>query len=148
MIIISCLERGFKMYKVDDRLVETAQEVVNYMNDEIEESYFDKEMTELYGDVEICGSNYVAIEVLKQIDETTYSCEFNDWKDSRTKDAYRDIIRMSDGDILTIYGIEIEYSETEVLRNNRDDEVAFTDLEEAREFCIDTTTRTTVSGST
>ena len=48
---------------------------------------YDEMLSEIYGEVEICGLKYDAARALKEIDPIAYRCGFNDWLDSQCQDG-------------------------------------------------------------
>lgn len=50
------------------------------------EKRYDDFLTEVFGDVKICGHAYDSANALKEIDPTAYRCSFADWLDSEVSD--------------------------------------------------------------
>lgn len=48
---------------------------------ELEQAY-DNSLSELYGQVDICGMSFDSARALQELDPTAYRCGFNDWTDA------------------------------------------------------------------
>lgn len=97
------------IFKIDDyNTFETMDQVAEYISQNLDDSYYDDMIDEAYGDVEVCGYAYSASIVLRAVDEIAYGCGFSDFQDSIYGDVRYELERMSDGDVESFYGFEVE----------------------------------------
>lgn len=102
------------MFIIDDfRKVETAEEVAQYIIDNMTEEYYDDMLDECYPAIEICGYEYAPSIALFRVDEVAYRCGMVDYYDSLYSDILRDIERMTDGDNEDFYGFSVDCEEEE-----------------------------------
>lgn len=89
-------------YVVDDcEYFDTAEEAAEYLAnyETSSEDDFDHFLDEVFGDCKIAGYEYSTSYALKEVDETAYRCEFNDWQSQRfdeLKEEYENIIEGMD----------------------------------------------------
>lgn len=84
------------------------EDVLNYLEDNFYDETFNEYLDDLYPNYEICGTYYTASEVLHNCDPTTYRCALLDFIDGEREMWESDIIDMSDCDIISINGCNIE----------------------------------------
>ena len=93
---------------IDGDEYESAAEAAEVIIDgaDFEEAY-EEMLTDVYGDVTICGYNYDAGYALKEIDPTAYRCGMNDFADGERSNIIDELEGMDDGDEADIYGYTV-----------------------------------------
>ena len=76
--------------------------------DSVDEDVFEDHLSMIYGDVNVCGYNYDAGRVLKEIDPIAFRVAFNDLTSNLYEEIYFDLDRMDKGDKLEIYDVTVE----------------------------------------
>ncbi len=81
-------------YLIDDKVFETEKEVLDYVlsEDDIDESGYDDELDEIYGEVEICGYTYSSSYALKEVDPTAYRCGLADWRSEKLDELQEELL--------------------------------------------------------
>ena len=62
-------------YVVNDNVFETSHDVKIYILDHLRSKYFEKMLNEKYGQIEICGKNYLASDILRKLNPSIYQYE-------------------------------------------------------------------------
>lgn len=135
MVIVPCPERKDKMFKIDDIIFKTSNDVAEYIVENMDADQYDDMLDEIYGEVQIAGYTYSTSNALKNVDRIAYECGFDDMKDLERSDIVYELNRMDDGDSGVFQGMSVECMITKTLTSNRMSiGVDFTDLEEAKEY--------------
>jgi len=96
------------IYKIDDFLtVESAEEAAEYISSNINETYYEEMLDDVYGEVEVCGYSYDVSLALKRIDEVAYRCGLSDYRSSMYDDILSDLERMDNEESADFYGYEV-----------------------------------------
>lgn len=82
-------------------------DAAQYIEENIDESYYDEMLDERYGDIEICGLSYSASIALYRVDEVAYNCGFSDFTDSLKDDIVDSLENMTQGEKMDIYDTEV-----------------------------------------
>jgi len=107
-----CIEKGLTIYEELSEFLDNETGHNTFNDDEIERE-FEQYLDDHYGDIDICGLEYSAIHVLKQIDETAFRTGLNDWCDSEFVEiSTSEYVRREDYDDLEA---EMEDHNTDVL---------------------------------
>ena len=93
----------FNIYGMEYDLKDAAQ----YIEENIDESYYDEMLDECYGDIEIGGLSYSASIALYRVDEVAYRCRFSDFADSLRDDIIDSLENMTQDEKIDIYGVEV-----------------------------------------
>jgi hypothetical protein len=88
-------------------------EAVSAVIDALDEIQYEEYLDAAYGDVNVCGCEYRASEVLKGVDPTAFRCGYADWTDSVSCEIREQLEEMDDGDDSEILGVRVEVTLTD-----------------------------------
>ena len=98
-------------YVVNNNVFKTPYDVKIYILDHLRSKYFEKMLNEKYGQIEICGKNYLASHILHKLSPLTYQCErdkfYNDNDNGIGNDIENVVENMNEFDTVYLYGFKV-----------------------------------------
>ena len=95
-------------YIIDGETFTNAADAATYITENMDETYYEDMLNEVYGEINVCGYFYDAADALYKLDPVAYQCGMNDYYDSLWSDIKYDINRMDEGDEEEFYGLKVE----------------------------------------
>ena len=92
-------------YVVNNNVFETPHDVKNYILDHLRSKYFEKMLNEKYGQIEICGKNYLASDILRKLNPSIYQYEKD--KFDIDNDIENVVENMNELDTVYLYGFKV-----------------------------------------
>lgn len=99
------------MWQADNREFATAEDMADYIAENVPEEAYDDMIDECYPEVEIMGLTYAPSIAFYRTDPIAYRVYFTDWLDGERSDLIYNLERMIDGETETYYNIEVRYYE-------------------------------------
>lgn len=97
-----------KKYLINQHvIIKDADNVAQYIIDNMDDSFYDDMLNDCYGTINICGIEYDASIALYRTDEVAYNCGKNDYYDSLYSDILDELENMEEDDFTDIYGFDI-----------------------------------------
>lgn len=99
---------------IKDKIFDCVEDVCEYVTNLGFYDQYDDALDEIYEEVKICGYEYSPAQALKAVDPIAYQCGHDDWLNGMVYDdlSYQ-LNRMSDGDSIDFYDLEISCEEEE-----------------------------------
>lgn len=95
------------------KIFDTADEVAQYITENMDDNVYDEMLDECYGEIDICGMSYSASIALYRVDEVAYNCGRNDYYGSLANDIAYDVDRMEDEEKQDFYDFTVTAFEDE-----------------------------------
>jgi type I restriction-modification system DNA methylase subunit len=108
------------IYIVDEeKKFTSADDAAEYITENMNYDAFDEMLNETSEEVNVRGYTFSPSDVLKELDETAYSCEKNDYYDSLSRNISYEIDRIDDRCSKSFYGFDVgavddEWYESEI----------------------------------
>ena len=101
-------------YVVNNNVFETPYDVKIYILDHLRSKYFEKMLNEKYGQIEICGKNYLASDILRKLNPSIYQYEkdkFDIDNDNGIGNDIENVVEnMNEFDTVYLYGFKVVVS--------------------------------------
>ena len=98
-------------YVVNNNVFETPHDVKIYILDHLRSKYFEKMLNEKYGQIEICGKNYLASDILRKLNPSIYQYEkdkFDIDNDNGIGNDIENVVEnMNEFDTVYLYGFKV-----------------------------------------
>lgn len=98
-------------YVVNNNVFRTPQDVKIYILKRSGDTYFKEMLNEKYGQIEICGKNYLASDILCKFSPLTYQCEkdkfYNDNDNGIGNDIENVVESMNEFDTVYLYDFKV-----------------------------------------
>ena len=106
-------EKGKNMYTIDEKKFEAAEDVAQYVIDNIDLwDEYDEALDECY-EVNVCGFSYEPSEALRRMDEVAYRCGYYDYLNVFYENLLYEFEHMTDGDDFLIDEFDVIFTEEE-----------------------------------
>ena len=98
-------------YVVNNNVFKTPYDVKIYILDHLRSKYFEKMLNEKYGQIEICGKNYLASDILRKLNPSIYQYEkdkFDIDNDNGIGNDIENVVEnMNEFDTVYLYGFKV-----------------------------------------
>lgn len=99
------------IYIVNNNVFRTPHDVRDYIVDHLGDTYFKKMINEKYGQIEICGENYLASDILYKLGSLAYLLErdkfYNDNDNGIGNDIENVVEDMNEFDTVYLYDFKV-----------------------------------------
>lgn len=98
-------------YVINNNVFKTPQDVKIYILKHSGDTYFKEMLNEKYGQIEICGKNYLASNILRTLSPSTYQYEkdkfYNDNENGIGNDIENVVENMNEFDTVYLYDFKV-----------------------------------------